>query len=174
MSVAASNPPPSPSVHLLVISLPRYAGSARSSLGWHQDTQSAVTVLLMLSDPRGYSGGRLQHQRRATGDVDEGDEDDEDEEEDEERDEEGAAGAPQEVFPVETAALGLGDAAVYRSHHLHQVSPLPPAAMLYVATRHAATPQGAQRCPTVYRRCGAPLPPTCQRRRLLAICFVLG
>jgi len=133
MPVAASTLPPSISFHLLVIPLLRYAGSVRSSLGWHQDTQSVVTVLLMPSDPRDYSGGRLQHQCRATGDVDEGENDEDEDNEDEEGndeedaygDEEEAAGAPQEALLVETAALGLGGATVYRSHHLHQVSPPP-------------------------------------------------
>ena len=39
-----------------------YPGDHSASLGWHQDTQSAVTVLLMMSDQNEYEGGVLQHE----------------------------------------------------------------------------------------------------------------
>lgn len=44
------------------IELLEYPGEHAASLGWHQDTQSAVTVLLMMSDRDEYEGGNLQHQ----------------------------------------------------------------------------------------------------------------
>ena len=44
------------------IELLEYPGEYKASLGWHQDTQSAVTVLLMMSDRDMYEGGNLQHQ----------------------------------------------------------------------------------------------------------------
>ena len=36
------------------IELLEYPGDHSASLGWHQDTQSAVTVLLMMSDQNEY------------------------------------------------------------------------------------------------------------------------
>ena len=75
------------------IELLHYPGEHTANLGWHQDTQSAVTVLLMVSPIEDYEGGRLQHRVAGAG--------------------EGGGKA---------ASLQRGDVAVYRSHQIHRVT----------------------------------------------------